>query len=63
MKTRWSFDRAKLLAWVGSFSWVGSLPVEARRKLLSDVESVLERHGIDSGEGSVLNQIWIARLR
>jgi SAM-dependent methyltransferase len=63
VKTRWSFDRAKLLAWVASFSWVGTLPGDARAELLSDVEKVLERHGIETGEGAVLSQIWIARLR
>jgi SAM-dependent methyltransferase len=63
VKTRWSFDRAKLLAWVGSFSWVGTLSGEARAELLSDVERVLDRHGVDTGEGAVLSQIWVARLR
>jgi SAM-dependent methyltransferase len=63
VKARWSFDRAKLLAWVSSFSWVGTLPEYARGDLLSDVEKVLERHSVDTGEGAVLNQIWIARLR
>lgn len=63
VSTRWSFDRAKLLAWVASFSWVGTLPHEARAALLADVESVLERHGVDAGEGAVLSQIWTARLR
>lgn len=63
VKTRWSFDRARLLSWVSSFSWVATLPDERRVALLSDVEEVLERHGIDTGEGAVLNQIWVARLR
>jgi SAM-dependent methyltransferase len=63
VRTPWSFNRARLLAWVASFSWVGTLPEEARVELLSDVEKVLERHGVDAGEGHVLNQIWIARLR
>jgi SAM-dependent methyltransferase len=63
VRTRWSYDRARLLAWVSSFSWVGTLPAQARAALLSEVEEVLVRHRIDSGEGSVLSQIWIARLR
>jgi SAM-dependent methyltransferase len=62
VRTQWTFDRARLLAWVASFSWVAALAPAARAELALAVGDVLDRHGVETRRGEVLNRIWIARL-
>lgn len=60
--TRGVLDRAQLLAWVASFSWVAVLPAEARAELLDQVAELLDSHEVEPDEYDVLTQIWVARL-
>ena len=55
-------DRAGVLAWVASFSWVAVLAPADRERLLGRVRALLERHAVDRVEHDVLHQIWLARL-
>jgi SAM-dependent methyltransferase len=62
VRTRASFDRARIVALFASFSWVGSLPAQEREQLLQRADAVLERHGVADVDHDVLHQIWLARL-
>ncbi len=55
-------DRARILAYLASVSWIATLPEHRRRDLLTQVESLLGRHGVTDAQQQVLHQIWIARL-
>jgi SAM-dependent methyltransferase len=55
-------DRDGILALVGSFSWVGTLPGAEREQLLSRVRELLEARGVERGSYDVLHQVWVARL-
>jgi SAM-dependent methyltransferase len=57
-----SFDRARMLAYVASLSWVGGFSAAERAQLLDRVSELLDRHGIANVEHTVLHQIWVARL-
>jgi SAM-dependent methyltransferase len=55
-------DRAGILAWVSSFSWVGTMPEGQRGELLAQVEAMLDRHGVETVSHRVTFQIWTTRL-
>ena len=62
LTSRASFDRERMLAYVASFSWVGSLSERERSDLLGRVDELLDGHGIAEVDHAVLHQIWVARL-
>ncbi len=55
-------DRAQLLAWVASFSWVAVLAPDERDRLLGRLEEVLERHHVVRLEHDMMHHLWLARL-
>jgi SAM-dependent methyltransferase len=56
-------DRARILDYVASFSWVGALPAEGRRQLLAEAEELLRRHGVGELRHEFQVRIWMARRR
>ncbi len=61
--TEQASDRERILAYVASLSWVGSLPADRLRELLADADAVLRRHGVEEVRHEMLQRIWMARLR
>lgn len=56
-------DRARILDYLASFSWVGALPAERRELLLANAEALLRRHGVGELRHEFQVRIWMARLR
>jgi SAM-dependent methyltransferase len=56
-------DPSRLLAYIASFSWVGSLPAPAREELLGRAAELLEGHQMGEVRHQVAHLIWVARLR
>jgi SAM-dependent methyltransferase len=56
-------DRSRLLAYIASFSWVGSLAPPAREELLGRAAELLEHHQVSELRHQVAHLIWVARLR
>jgi SAM-dependent methyltransferase len=56
-------DREGILAWVASMSWIGTMELARRDRILAEVETVLEREGVDALSHRVLHRVWTARLR
>ena len=56
-------DRARMLAYLASFSWIGSLPAAEREDLLRRAGEVLDRHDMGEVTYRVAHLIWVARLR
>jgi len=54
---------ARVLAYLASFSWIGSLTEAERESLLGRVAEVLERYEIGEFPHQVAHIIWVARLR
>jgi ubiquinone/menaquinone biosynthesis C-methylase UbiE len=62
LTSRRELDREAILALVGTFSWVATLPDTEREQALARVAGVLEEHGVERETYDVLHQIWVARL-
>ncbi len=62
LTSRQASDRGRLLAYVASLSWIGTLPEAERRELLGDVAEMCERHGVGEFSHPVAHHIWVARL-
>ena len=60
--SRRELDREALVALVGSFSWVATLPDAGRERMLARVGAVLDAHGFERGNYDVRHQMWVARL-
>lgn len=60
--SRRDLDREALVALVGTFSWVATMPAEERERLLAGVGEVLDAHGVELETYDVRHQIWLARL-
>jgi len=56
-------DPSRLLAYLGSFSWVGTLPAGERDELLARAAEILQRHEMGELSHRVAHLIWVARLR
>lgn len=56
-------DREALIALVGTFSWVATLPEDDRESMLARVGELLDAHGVQRESYDVHHQIWVARLR
>ncbi len=63
LTTEQATDRERILAYLASLSWVGSLPGQRREELLANAEAVLSRHGVGEVRHEMLHQIFFARLR
>ncbi|MHB8532629.1 MAG: class I SAM-dependent methyltransferase [Solirubrobacteraceae bacterium] len=57
-----TIDRARVLTYLASMSWVGRLSREQRSELLRRAESLLERHGVGELRHELRHQTWSARL-
>jgi hypothetical protein len=57
-----TMDRARVLRYLASMSWVGQLPPEQRSKLLHRADAVLERHGVIELRHELHHQTWSAKL-
>jgi SAM-dependent methyltransferase len=57
-----ALDRERLLAWVGSFSWVAALPADEREALVGRVRVLLEENDAPQTAYDLVQQIWYARL-
>jgi SAM-dependent methyltransferase len=62
VSTEQSSDRERILAYLATVSWVGSLEADRRREVLAEVENLLERHGVIELHHRVRHQLWIASL-
>jgi SAM-dependent methyltransferase len=56
-------DRARILDYVASVSWVGALPAERRQQLLANADALLRRHRVGELRHEFQVRIWTARLR
>jgi SAM-dependent methyltransferase len=54
-------DRATVMAYIASISWVGSLPDAERSAFLGDVERLLDRHGVDRVRSAVHTELFLTR--
>lgn len=59
---RRELDRDAIIALIGSFSWVASLPDVDRERMLLRAGEVLDAHSFERESYDVLHQIWLARL-
>lgn len=57
-----TIDRARVLTYLASMSWVGRLSREQRSEMLRSAESLLERHGVGELRHELRHQTWSARL-
>jgi hypothetical protein len=54
-------DRAGMLAWFASFSYVGTLPDGERVALLARLAAVLDRHGGETVTRPWRVELWVTR--
>ncbi len=55
-------DRAGVLAYVASISWVGTLPAAERSEFLARVEELLERHEVSRMRHPVHTELFVTHL-
>ncbi len=60
--SRRELDRDAIIALIGSFSWVATLPDADRERMLQKAGEVLDAHSFERESYDVLHQIWLARL-
>ena len=60
--SRRELDRDAIVALIGSFSWVATLPRCRPRADAPGAGEVLDAHGVERESYDVLHQIWLARL-
>ena len=55
-------DRAAILAYIASWSWVGALPEQERSRVLEDADALLQRHGVEHLHHAVHTEIFLTHL-
>ncbi len=55
-------DPVRMLAYLASFSWVGTLAADEREQLLDRAAEILSRHEMGEITHRIAHHIWVARL-
>jgi SAM-dependent methyltransferase len=55
-------DRAGILSYVATLSWIGALSASRREEVLERASAVLDAHGVDRVRYPVRHLVWTARL-